>query len=255
LAGPRVLEHVVDTVLTFDGDRNHALRLLRSVKHRFGPTGELGLFEMGDGGLAGVPDPSGMFLGDRRPGTPGSVVVPLMEGYRPLLVEVQALVVPSTLAAPRRQVSGLDAGRVSLLLAVLHQRAGVACLQHDVYVSAVGGVRVAEPGADLAVAVALASAVAGRALPEGLVVLGEVGLAGELRQVAATERRLREAARLGYATALVPASAPDVPGVRVRRCASLLDAVDAVLADGVAATVRRPPTRPPGDGVVTMLRP
>ncbi|MCU4186971.1 DNA repair protein RadA [Acidiferrimicrobium sp. IK] len=235
LAGPRVLEHVVDTVLTFDGERHHALRLLRSVKHRFGPTGELGLFEMGDAGLKGVPDPSGLFLGDRRQGTPGSVVFPSMEGYRPLLVELQALVCESTLAAPRRSVSGLDASRLALLVAVLQQRAGINCLPSDVYVSAVGGVRVVEPGADLAVALALASARTGVALPPDLVVLGEIGLGGEIRQVAHSSRRLREAARLGFSTAVVPASAPDEPGVRLRRVGSLAEAVATVLGAGQPA--------------------
>lgn len=235
LAGPRVLEHVVDTVLTFDGERHHALRLLRSVKHRFGSTGELGLFEMGDGGLRAVPDPSGMFLGDRRRETAGSVVFPAMEGYRPLLVELQALVVSSTLAAPRRSVSGLDANRLALLLAVLHQRAGVGYLSADVYVSVVGGVRVVEPGADLALAMALASAGIARPLPHDLVVVGEVGLGGEIRQVAHTPQRLREAARLGFRTALVPSSAPDVDGVRLLRVASLDEAVGTVFAGAQAA--------------------
>lgn len=225
LAGPRVLEHVVDTVLTFEGDRHHALRLLRSVKHRFGATGELGVFEMGEVGLQAVPDPGALFLGDRRPGTPGSVVFPAVEGHRPLLVELQALVIPSPLASPRRSVSGFDAGRLALLLAVLHQRADVACLATDVYVSVVGGVRVAEPGADLAVAVALASAALGRPVPEGVVVLGEVGLAGEVRAVAHAERRLREAARLGYGAAVVPASCPEVAEVAQLRVSSLGEAV------------------------------
>ena len=258
LAGPRVLEHVVDTVLTFDGERHHALRLLRSVKHRFGATGELGLFEMCDSGLRAVPDPSGLFLGDRREGTAGSVVFPSMEGYRPLLVELQALVVTSSLAAPRRSVSGLDANRLSLLLAVLHQRADLACLSKDVYVSAVGGVRVVEPGADLAVAMALASATLGRPLPAGLVVLGEIGLAGEIRQVAHTPRRLREAGRLGFGTALVPASAPDVEGMRLVRVASLAEAVGAALAPApvrVAAQLHpSPPGRPAAVVAASLLR-
>jgi DNA repair protein RadA/Sms len=234
LAGPRVLEHVVDTVLTFDGERHHALRLLRSVKHRFGATGELGLFEMTDAGLRAVPDPSGMFLGDRRKGTAGSVVFPSMEGYRPLLVELQALVSTSSLPAPRRSASGLDHNRLALLLAVLQQRAGVACHASDVYVSAVGGVRVVEPGADLALAMALASAKSEIPLPADLVVLGEVGLAGEVRQVAHGPRRLREAARLGFSTALVPASVPDQEGMHLIRVTSLHEAVVSLLG--------RPPT-------------
>ncbi|HUR17583.1 MAG TPA: DNA repair protein RadA [Acidimicrobiales bacterium] len=206
LAGPRVLEHVVDTVLSFEGERHHSLRLLRAVKHRFGPTGELGLFEMGEDGLAGVPDAAGLFLGDRREGVPGSVVVPAMEGQRPLLVELQALVAPSNLPMPRRSAQGLESGRLALLLAVLHRRAHVSTEKSDVYASAVGGVRVTEPAADLALGLALASAVADRPVPADVVACGEVGLAGEVRQVAQMGRRLAEAARLGFRRAVVPAS-------------------------------------------------
>jgi DNA repair protein RadA/Sms len=229
LAGPRVLEHVVDTVLSFEGDRHHALRLLRAAKHRFGSTEELGLFEMGEAGLVGVPDPSGLFLGDRSAGAAGSVVVPAMEGHRPLLVEVQALVASTSLPMPRRSAQGLDQGRLNLLVAVLEQRVGLSFTGRDVYAAAVGGVRITEPAADLAVALALASAVTGRALPAGLVACGEVGLSGELRQVAQTARRLGEAARHGFDEAIVPASAPDAGGgMRLRRVASLADAIDAL---------------------------
>jgi DNA repair protein RadA/Sms len=226
LAGPRVLEHMVDTVLSFEGERHHALRLVRAVKHRFGPTGELGLFEMGEAGLAGVPDPGALFLSDRRAGAPGSVVMPAMEGRRPLLVELQALVAPSALAMPRRSAQGLDSGRLALLLAVLHQRVGMSLAGSDVYASAVGGVHVGEPAADLAVGLALASAVTHVALPPGLVACGEVGLAGEVRQVAHTPARLAEAARLGFGRAVVAASAPGPPaGVECMRVASLGEAV------------------------------
>jgi len=226
LAGPRVLEHMVDTVLAFEGDRHHALRLLRAVKHRFGSTADLGLFEMAETGLAAVPDPSGLFLADRRPGVPGSVVVPTMEGHRPLLVELQALVVPTDIPTPRRSAQGLDAGRLSMLLAVLDQRAGISAGRCDVYALAVGGVRVAEPGADLALALAVASAVTGAVLAPDLVACGEVGLGGELRQVASTERRLVEAARLGFARAVVPFSAPlPPPGITTVRAATLAEAV------------------------------
>ncbi len=226
LAGPRVLEHVVDTVLAFEGDRHHALRLLRAVKHRFGSTHDLGLFEMGDAGLAAVPDASGLFLADRRPGVPGSTVVPTMEGHRPLLVEIQALVTQSRLPTPRRSAQGLDGGRLSLLLAVLETRAGLSTGGADVYALAVGGVRIAEVGADLAVALAVASAVTGTALPPDLVACGEVGLGGELRQVAQTERRLAEAARLGFTRAILPFSAPLAPpGVEAVRAATLGDAI------------------------------
>jgi DNA repair protein RadA/Sms len=225
LAGPRVLEHLVDTVLTFEGERHHALRLLRSVKHRFGSTGELGLFEMGETGLSGLPDPSGLFLGDRRAATPGSAVLPAMEGYRPLLVEVQALVTRTSLPSPRRSSSGFDTARLGLLLAVLLRRADLGFADLDVYVSAVGGVRLAEPGADLAVCLALASALLDRPLPDDLVVLGEVGLGGEIRQVAHTPRRLAEAARLGFCRALVPASAPCSAGLRLHPVATLAEAL------------------------------
>jgi DNA repair protein RadA/Sms len=226
LAGPRVLEHVVDTVLAFEGDRHHALRLLRAVKHRFGSTSELGLFEMTEGGMAGVPDPSGLFLADRRAGVAGSVVVPTMEGHRPLLVEVQALVSTSTLAQPRRSAQGLDSGRLALLLAVLEQRCEAPFSGIDVHASAVGGVRVVEPGADLAVALALMSSRTGRPLPSDLVACGEVGLGGELRQVSQTARRLAEAARLGFRRAVVPASAPEPPsGTVALRAATLGEAI------------------------------
>lgn len=227
LAGPRVLEHVVDTVLSFEGERHHALRLLRAVKHRFGPTGELGLFEMADDGLKGVPDPSGLFLGDRRAGVPGSVVVPALEGHRPLLVELQSLVAPSALAMPRRSAQGLDSGRLSLLIAVLDRRVGLSLAGADVFASAVGGAKVVEPGADLALGLALASALTGTALPPDLVACGEVGLGGEVRQVAQTARRLSEAARLGFKTAVVPSSAPEPPaGMEAIRVRSLAEAVN-----------------------------
>lgn len=227
LAGPRVLEHLVDTVLAFEGDRHHALRLLRVVKHRFGTTADLGLFEMTDRGLQGVPDPSGLFLADRRSGIAGSVVVPTMEGNRPLLVELQVLAAKSHLPSPRRTATGIDAGRLSLLLAVLAQRVGVPTGDVDIYALAVGGVRVAEPGSDLALALATVSSLTGKPLPGDLVACGEVGLGGELRQVAHTARRLAEAARLGFRQAVLPFSAPEPPaGIEVIRVGTLTDAVD-----------------------------
>jgi DNA repair protein RadA/Sms len=226
LAGPRLLEHVVDTVLSFEGERHHALRLLRAVKHRFGPTSELGLFEMTGAGLAGVPDPSVLFLSDRRPWTSGSVVVPTLEGQRPLLVEMQALVIESPLAQPRRSAQGFDQGRLSLLLAVLERRAGVPVGHHDAYTSVLGGVRLSDPGADLAVCLAVASARLDRPLPTELVVCGEIGLGGELRQVAQLPRRLAEAARLGFERAIVPLTAPNgVPGMTLHRVESLAEAI------------------------------
>lgn len=227
LAGPRVLEHVVDTVLTLDGDRHGELRILRSIKHRFGSTQEIGLFAMGEGGLESVADPSALFLADRRPGVPGSVVVPALEGQRPLLVEVQALVAPTALAQPRRSAQGLDSGRLNLLLAVLARRAQLATVGLDVYAMAVGGVRVNEPGVDLAICAAVASAVNNRAAIEGLVLFGEVGLGGELRRVGRMGQRLGEAARHGFRTAVVPASAPEShPDIEVLRVPSLEHALD-----------------------------
>ncbi|MCU1489785.1 MAG: repair protein RadA, partial [Acidimicrobiaceae bacterium] len=197
LAGPRVLEHLVDTVCSFEGERHHALRVLSVTKHRFGPTGELGIFAMGERGLESVADPSAFLLADRRPGVAGSVVAPVLEGRRPLLVEVQALVARSSLATPRRAAQGVVPGRLALLLAVLEQRAGCPFAGMDVFASAVGGIRVHEPASDLALGLALASASLGVPLGEDLVACGEVGLGGEVRQVAQTDRRLAEAARRG----------------------------------------------------------
>jgi DNA repair protein RadA/Sms len=193
LAGPRTIEHMVDTVLSFEGDRHHALRMLTAVKHRFGPTGEVGIFEMRDDGLRAVPDPGQLLLGDRVAGVPGSVVVPVLQGRRPLLVEVQALIGPNAggggagqYARPLTQ--GIDASRVSLLLAVLGCRADVANLGGQVFVAAVGGISISEPAVDLAVALAVASAMLGRAVPADLVVFGELGLAGEVRAVSGADR-------------------------------------------------------------------
>jgi DNA repair protein RadA/Sms len=227
LAGPRVLEHVVDTVLSFEGERHNALRLLRASKHRFGPTSELGLFEMTDAGMVGVPDASQLFLADRRTGVPGSVVVPTIEGQRPLLVELQALTNSvSGGAPPRRSAQGVDSGRLALLLAVLERRARISLAGHEVYASVVGGVKLAEPGADLGLCLALISAVVNKPLPADLVVIGEVGLAGEVRQVAQVGRRLAEAARLGFTRAIVPASASaKVDGIRVEGAATLTEAL------------------------------
>ena len=227
LAGPRVLEHVVDTVLSFEGERHHALRLLRAAKHRFGPTSELGLFEMTETGMVGVPDASQLFLADRRTGVPGSVVVPTLEGQRPLLVELQALTNPvSGGAPPRRSAQGVDSGRLALLLAVLERRARVSLAGHEVYASVVGGVKLSEPGADLGMCLALVSAVVNKPLPADLVVVGEVGLAGEVRQVGQVGRRLAEAARLGFTRAIVPASASaKVPGIRVDTAATINEAL------------------------------
>lgn len=204
LAGPRVLEHLVDTVLSVEGDRQQSLRLVRAVKHRFGSTHELGVMEMTGEGLVGVADASGLFLADRQPGVPGSVVVPTMEGARSLLVEVQALVVPSPLPSPRRSAQGVDSGRLAMLLGVLANRVGLPLSDHDVFASVAGGVRLQDPGVDLGLALALASSRLGVALPPDVVVIGEVGLGGEVRQVARTDRRLVESGRLGFTRAIVP---------------------------------------------------
>lgn len=225
LAGPRVLEHLVDTVLSFEGDRHQALRLLRAVKHRFGPTGELGVFEMTSSGLAEVRDAGRMFLADRA-GGPGSVVFPAMEGHRPLLVEIQALVASAGAGPARRSVSGFEASRLAMLLAVLDRRAGLSLGGREVYVSVVGGVKLSDPGADLAVCLALASAATHRSVDPHSVVVGEVGLGGEIRQVAHTSKRLVEAARLGFRRAVVPVHAPfhpDLPAVAVGCLAEALD--------------------------------
>jgi DNA repair protein RadA/Sms len=240
LLGPRTLEHLVDTVLSFDGDRHHALRLLSASKHRYGPTGEIGLFEMTETGLTDLVDPSALLLGDRRPGVPGSVAVPVLEGRRPLIIEIQGLVGPPTSGAPRRVAQGVVGGRLALLLAVLERRCHVAVASSDVFVSTVGGLRVNEPAADLGIALALVSAVTGVAIGEDVVACGEVGLAGELRQVQATERRLAEAARLGFRRAVVPRSSPEGPvELELLRAGTLLEAVRLLL--GVVPAARSGP--------------
>jgi DNA repair protein RadA/Sms len=223
LAGPRALEHVVDTVLAFEGDRHHALRTLHALKHRYGTTNELGVFEMAESGMSQVVDPSAMFLADRCPGLPGSIVTATMEGVRPLLVEVQALLSETRAPAPRRSARGLDGARLEMLLAVLAARAGCAVGGFDVYASVAGGYRVRDAGSDVAVTVAVASAHAGVPVPEGLVAIGEVGLGGELRQAPQTVRRLGEAARLGFRAAIVPTSTPDVPDIRLVRAEHIAD--------------------------------
>jgi len=211
LAGPRVLEHLVDTVLAFHGERHHALRVLRCDKNRFGPTDELGLFEMTGDGLVGVADPSELFLTDRRPGIAGSVVVPTMDGQRPLLVEVQSLLATTNMPSPRRSAQGVDGGRLGMLLAVLSERVSLPVNRYEVHCLAAGGVRLIEPGADLGVAVSIASSLLEVPVPGEVVVCGEIGLGGELRQASQLERRLVEAARLGFVRAVVPWSSPDPP--------------------------------------------
>ena len=206
LAGPRVLEHLVDTVLYFEGEQHHAYRVLRAVKNRFGSTNEIGVFQMGERGLTEVPNPSGFFLAERPKDAPGSVVVAGLEGTRPLLLELQALVSPASFGTPRRTVLGADYNRVCLLLAVLEKRAGVPLGSQDVFVNVAGGGRVYEPAADLGVVVAAASSYMDRPVRGDVVVAGEVGLTGEIRAVTALEARLKEAAQLGFREAVVPRS-------------------------------------------------
>jgi DNA repair protein RadA/Sms len=207
LAGPRVLEHLVDVVLNFEGDRSHSFRMLRATKNRYGSTQEVGVFTMGEQGLEVVANPSELFLAERHPGAPGSCIVPVMEGSRPLLLEVQALVAPAGYGTARRTCLGIDDSRVALLLAVLDRRTDVDLVGCDVYVNVVGGVRVSEPAADLAVALALASSRLDLPLPEDAAACGEVGLGGEVRRVGQLDHRLREAVRLGFGQVLVPAGA------------------------------------------------
>ncbi|MCC6610721.1 MAG: DNA repair protein RadA [Burkholderiales bacterium] len=231
LAGPRVLEHIVDTVLYFEGDTQSSFRLVRAFKNRFGPVNELGVFAMTERGLRGVTNPSALFLSEHRADVPGSCILVTSEGTRPLLVEVQALVDDAHGMNPRRLAQGLEASRLAMLLAVLHRHAGVACHDQDVFVNAVGGVRIGEPAADLAVALAIVSSLRNRALPGKLVAFGEVGLAGEVRPAPRGQERLREAAKLGFTRALIPrANAPRQPiaGLEITTVDRLADALAVV---------------------------
>jgi DNA repair protein RadA/Sms len=235
IAGPKTLEHLVDAVLTLEGERFAGLRLLRASKNRFGSTDEVGVFEMADNGLAEVADPARAFLADHDAPAPGSVVAPTLEGSRPILVEVQALVSQGTGGTPRRTTSGVDANRVSLLVAVLGRRAGIGLASHDVFVNLAGGLTVEEPGLDLPLALALASSLRDRPIAAGTVAIGEVGLLGELRSVGGLERRLREAARLGFGRAIVPrpgrrGSGVSVDGLDVVAVATLREAIEAALS-------------------------
>lgn len=236
LAGPRILEHIVDTVLYFEGDTHSNFRLIRAFKNRFGAVNELGVFAMTDHGLRGVTNPSAIFLSEYKSNIPGSTVLVTQEGTRPLLVEIQALVDESHSPAPRRLAVGIDAQRLSMLLAVLHRHAGVACFDQDVFINAVGGVKISETAADLAVLAAIYSSIRNKALSKGLVVFGEVGLAGEIRPAPRGQERLREAAKLGFSKAVIPrANAPKTPieGLRVVAVDRLADALRAVLTDDV----------------------
>ncbi len=229
IAGPRVLEHIVDTVLYLEGDRFHQYRLLRSVKNRFGSTFEVGVFEMSAEGMREIDNPSEAFLAERSASTPGSAVVVTMEGTRPILVEVQALTATSSLALPRRTANGIETGRLLMLTAVLTKRVGLTLGNQDIYVNVVGGMRIHEPAADLSVAVAIASVYRNAPVDPDLVLVGEIGLSGELRSVGQLERRLAEAAKLGFKRSVYPRTSrkPQVPGgfevIGVRSVAEALD--------------------------------
>jgi DNA repair protein RadA/Sms len=204
MAGPRVMEHMVDAVLYFEGERGHQFRILRAVKNRFGATDEIGVFAMSDAGLTEVPNPSALFLAERRGNVTGSCVFAGIEGTRPMLVEIQALVAQSGLGTPRRAVVGWDSGRLSMIMAVLEARCGLALGGNDVYLNVAGGLRISEPAADLAVASALISSFTGVPAPPDMVIFGEIGLSGEVRAVSQGDLRLKEAAKLGFEQALVP---------------------------------------------------
>ncbi len=223
IAGPRVVEHMVDTVLYFEGERGHQFRILRAVKNRFGPADEIGVFEMTGGGLAQVTNPSALFLSDRDRPAPGSAVFAGIEGTRPVLTEIQALVAPSTLGTPRRTVVGLDSGRLSTILAVLEARCGIPFTGMDVFLNVAGGLRVNEPAADLAVAGALLSAREDVAIPPDMVLFGEISLSGALRPVGQTENRLKEASKLGFQQATLPTRSKTAggSGMKLREMADL----------------------------------
>lgn len=228
IAGPRVVEHMVDGVLYFEGEGGHHFRILRTVKNRFGPTDEIGVFEMGDGGLREVPNPSELFLGERNEKAPGAAVFAAIEGTRPVLVEIQALVAPSPLGTPRRSVLGWDQPRLAMVLAVLEAHCGVRLAQHDVYLNVAGGYRINEPAADVAVAAALVSSLAQSALPADCVYFGEVSLSGAVRPVAHANLRLKEAEKLGFRRAVLPHSGTDAPrggSVSITEVSALADLV------------------------------
>ncbi len=258
IAGPKVLEHMVDAVLSFEGERGHQFRILRATKNRYGPTDEIGVFEMTDRGLMEVPNPSALFLAERRGNVSGSAVFAGLEGTRPLLVEVQALVSPSSLATPRRAVIGWDAGRLAMVLAVLEARCGLALAGREVYLNVAGGLRVSEPAADLAVAAALVSAASDQPVPAEMVVFGEIGLSGEVRAVSQPEVRLKEAAKLGFTRALVPPRRTR-PGekakekreggdLEIQEIAHLQDLVARFAAEGPRRSSQEPERRTVGGG-------
>lgn len=235
IAGPRALEHIVDVVLQFEGDRHSRLRLLRSTKNRFGPVDEIGCFDLSDGGIIEVADATGLFVSQHPEPMSGTCLTVTLEGRRPLLAEVQALVTPPAAPHPRRAVSGLDASRLAMLLAVLERRVGLKLSQYDIYAATVGGASLRSPGSDLAVAIALTSAAVNTVVPERAIAFGEVGLAGELRRVPNIRQRLCEAARLGFTHAVIPAeptaapsAVPKVAGLTVMECPDLFSALVAL---------------------------
>jgi DNA repair protein RadA/Sms len=233
LAGPKTLEHLVDAVLSLEGERTASMRLLRATKNRFGSTEEVGIFEMVERGLAEVADPGRAFLASADEHAPGAVVGATLEGTRPLLVEVQGLVAPGSYGSPRRTASGFDGNRLALLIAVLGRRAGIGLGSHDVYANLAGGLDLADPGLDLPLALALASSLRDKVVPRDLIAVGEVGLLGELRPVPGLERRLREAARLGFKAAVVPRTRtplPEINGLQVAAASNLREAIGVALA-------------------------
>ena len=236
IAGPKVLEHMVDCVLTFEGEAHQSYRILRAVKNRFGATNEIGVFEMLDKGLAEVPNPSEMLLSGRPTGTPGTCVTCVMEGVRPVLAEVQALVAPSGFASPRRTSNGVDYNRAMLLLAVLEKRGGFNVGGHDAYINVIGGLSLGEPAADLATILAVASSMSGRPVPDELAAIGEVGLTGELRTVNGLDQRLAEVHRLGFTQCMLPArnsrKLPELPGLRLIPVKNIREALD-LLRNGI----------------------
>ena len=235
IAGPRVLEHLVDAVLYLEGDRYHQFRILRGVKNRFGSTNEIGVFEMDSSGMIEVRHPSEAFVGDRNANAAGSVVTVTLEGSRPILIEIQALVAPSALETPRRVVSGLDLNRIHLLAAVLQKRAGLSLSSQDIFANVIGGIRIDEPAIDLALALAVASSLKERPVDLHTVAVGEIGLSGEIRAISQLERRLSEAHRLGYRRAIVPATlgrrSGDFPsGIEIVRAQSVREAINSGLS-------------------------
>ena len=230
IAGPKLLEHMVDTVLYFEGDRNHIFRILRAVKNRFGSTNEIGVFEMKDKGLEEVANPSAVFLSERPAGAPGSVVTASMEGTRPILVELQALASATSFGTPRRTILGLDPNRVALLAAVMEKKLGMQLMSHDIFMNVAGGVKVAEPAVDMCIVAAVASSFLDKAIPDGTVILGEVGLTGEVRAIGQVETRITESRKMGFIRCLVPESnlkrLPDPDGIEITGVKTVSEAIE-----------------------------